>query len=295
MDNNGISIPLHTPFTLTATATDADSDKVTYSWEEWDLGNEGEWNSGEANNADPLFKARIPKTTGSRTFPDMAVVLAGYPANPPATMSGLKGETLPGAARTIKFKLTVRDNRSDGGGVVSGGNGCQTGFATPFQINTVAGTGPFVITSPDGGESMGSRHHPNNHMEYGRYHNSTYQLQYSKYSASTDGGNTYPLTLLSNTPNDGSQTVVLPATSTNTARIRILATNNIFFDVSNNNFAIAGAYITKANGNWNNPSTWLGGVVPSAGVPVTVQHIVTVTTNASCYSLTIQPPPATLL
>ena len=106
---------------------------------------------------------------------------------------------------------------------------------------------------------------------------------------STDGGNTYPVTLLANTPNDGSQQVVMPATATNTARIRIMAVNNIFFDISNNNFTIAGPYITNANGNWNNPSTWLGGVVPTAGVDVVVQHVVAVTANASCYSLTIQP------
>ena len=132
MNNNGVSIPLSTPFTLTAAATDADGDAVTYSWEEWDLGNAGAWNSGGTTTTDPLFKARIPKTSGSRTFPDMAVILAGYPANPAATMGGLKGETLPSVARAIKFRLTVRDNRAGGGGVVSGGNGCQTGFTKHF-------------------------------------------------------------------------------------------------------------------------------------------------------------------
>jgi hypothetical protein len=68
-----------------------------------------------------------------------------------------------------------------------------------------------------------------------------------------------------------------------------MAVNNIFFDISNNNFTITGPYVTKANGNWNNPATWLGGVVPSAGVDVVVEHVVSVTANASCYSLTIQP------
>jgi hypothetical protein len=68
-----------------------------------------------------------------------------------------------------------------------------------------------------------------------------------------------------------------------------MAANNIFFDISNSNFTIAGPYITKANGTWNNPATWLGGVVPTAGVDVVVQHVVVVTANAGCYSLTIQP------
>ena len=68
-------------------------------------------------------------------------------------MDGLKGETLPTVARALKFRLTVRDNRAGGGGVVTGGNGCQTGFTSTFQINTVATPGPFAITVPNGGEN----------------------------------------------------------------------------------------------------------------------------------------------
>lgn len=294
MNNNGISIPLNTPFTLTATATDADGDAVTYSWEEWDLGNAGEWNSGGTTTTDPLFKARVPKTSGSRTFPDMAVILAGYPTNPPEIIGGLKGETLPAVARPIKFRLTVRDNRAGGGGVVSGGNGCQTGFTAPFQINTVTGTGPFIVTVPDGGETWGTNTIQTVTWNPAGTATAPVNCNAVTIQLSTDGGNTYPVTLLSNTPNDGSQQVVIPAMATNAARIRIVAVNNIFFDISNNNFTIAGPYVTKADGNWNNPSIWLGGVVPSAGVDVVVQNIVSVTANAACYSLTIQPASAHL-
>ncbi|MEP6948048.1 MAG: reprolysin-like metallopeptidase [Ginsengibacter sp.] len=289
MNNNGISIPTGTPFTLTGAATDADGDAVTYSWEEWDLGNEGAWNSGGATTIDPMFKARVPKTTGSRTFPDMAVILAGYPANPSATMGGLKGETLPSVARAIKFRLTVRDNRAGGGGVVSGGNGCQAGFTNIFQVNTVTGAGPFIITAPDGGEIWGTNTAQTVTWNPAGTAAAPVSCATVTIQLSTDGGNTYPLTLLANTPNDGSQKVIIPATATSTARIRILADNNLFFDISNNNFKIAGPYVTKANGAWNSTSTWLGGVVPSAGVEVIVQHVVSVTANASCYSLTIQP------
>ena len=229
MNNNGVSIPLNTPFTLTATATDADGDALTYSWEEWDLGDAGPWNSGATNAIDPLFKARVPKTSGSRTFPDIAVILGGYPVNPAATMGGLKGETLPGAARTMKFRLTVRDNRAGGGGVVSGGDGCQAGFTTTFQVNAVNGTGPFQVTAPNGGEIWGTNTTQTITWNPAGTVAAPISCNMVTIQLSTDGGNTYPVTLLANTPNDGSQQVIMPSTATNTARIRIIAANNIFF------------------------------------------------------------------
>ena len=86
MGTSGLSIPINTPFTLTGEATDSDGDDLVYSWEEFDLGTGGAWNNGRNNSSSPLFKFRVPKTTGSRTFPDMAVILANYPPNPGATM-----------------------------------------------------------------------------------------------------------------------------------------------------------------------------------------------------------------
>jgi len=53
-----------------------------------------------------------------------------------------------------------------------------------------------------------------------------------------DGGLTYPITLLSNTPNDESQVVTVPGVVTNTARAKVICNGNIFFDISNNNFSI---------------------------------------------------------
>lgn len=44
-------------------------------------------------------------------------------------------------------------------------------------------------------------------------------------------------------------------------------------------------YITTANGNWDSPATWVGGVVPPAGAMVIVRHQVTITQNVSRYSL----------
>lgn len=238
--NSGLTIPISTPFTLSGTASDANGDPLTYSWEQWDLGPGGAWNSGATggvNNTLPLFKSRVPKTNGNRTFPDMAVILAGYPANPAATMGGLKGETLSPVARTMNFRLTVRDNRAGGGGTVSsGGGGCQN--STPFVVN-VAGTTPFSVTSPNGSES-----YPGGSTQTITWNNANtnaapFNVANVKITLSTDGGLTYPTVITNSTPNDGTEALTIPAVpATTTARIKIEAVGNIFFDISDNNFSI---------------------------------------------------------
>jgi hypothetical protein len=60
-----------------------------------------------------------------------------------------------------------------------------------------------------------------------------------KISLSTDGGYTYPYTLLASTPNDGNETVTLPAGITSSsARIKVEAFGNIFFAISPVSFTI---------------------------------------------------------
>jgi hypothetical protein len=57
-------------------------------------------------------------------------------------------------------------------------------------------------------------------------------------SLSVDGGRTYPYVLAASTPNTGSASVVLPMVGTTHARVKIEAVGNVFFDVSNADFAI---------------------------------------------------------
>ena len=238
-----MTIPVGTPFTLTGTATDPNGDAMTYCWEQWDLGNPGAgWNFGAtapAGNTVPLFKSRIPKTTGSRTFPDIAVILANYPAAPAATMGGLKGETLSPVARPMKFRLTVRDNRAGGGGVASaGGGGCQS--STPVTITTF-GTTPFTVSVPNGGESYPGNSSQTVTWNVAGSNAAPINTANVMISLSTDGGQTYPTVLLASTANDGSESVTIPNTPSTTARIKVEAIGNIFFDISNQNWTITAA------------------------------------------------------
>jgi hypothetical protein len=282
MNNNGANIPLNTPFTLSATATDANGDALTYCWEEWDLGTSGAWNNGASSTTAPLFKSRVPVTSGSRTFPDMAVILAGYPASPAATMGGLKGETLPGVARAIKFRLTVRDNRSGGGGVVTGGSGCQTGFTTGFQVNTITGTGPFAVTSPNTAVSWAGGSSQTITWNVAGSSGSPISCANVKISLSTDGGLTYPTILTASTANDGTEALTIPNTPSTQARVKIEAVGNIFFDISNVNFTItAGSGCTAPSGLSSSAVTTTSATVSWTAVSGAVSYDVDYKTNAS--------------
>jgi len=59
-----------------------------------------------------------------------------------------------------------------------------------------------------------------------------------KISLSIDGGNSFPVVLAANTPNDGSEKVTLPKVNTSQARLKVEAVGNYFFDVNDANFTI---------------------------------------------------------
>lgn len=274
MSNNNVTIPVSTPFTLSATASDANSDALTYCWEEWDLGTQGAWNSGANSTTAPLFKSRPPKTTGSRTFPDISLIrdnnqldLQDELGN---VMGGNKGETLPMVARTMKFRLTVRDNRAGGGGVVTGGDGCQAAFIGIFQVN-VDGTTPFTVTAPNtpvtypGGTSQTVT------WDVAATNAAPFNVSNVKISLSTDGGLTYPTVLLASTPNDGSQAVMLPANpaTITTCRIKVEAdpSQNVFFDISNTNFTITAAAVGFS---FNNPAPATAACPPPSSMSITL-------------------------
>ncbi|TAD92136.1 MAG: hypothetical protein EAY75_03210, partial [Bacteroidetes bacterium] len=47
-------------------------------------------------------------------------------------------------------------------------------------------------------------------------------------------------------------------------------------------------YISIQNGNWNTPATWKGGQVPPASAKVIVRHLVSVSSNVSCFALKVE-------
>lgn len=213
------SIPISTPFVLTGAATDANGDALTYSWEERDLGPAGAWNV--QSTTAPMFRPFPPTTSPSRTFPQMSDVV-----NNTTTV----GELLPNQARTLKFRLTARDSRTGGGGIMHPDSN--------LIVTVVNAGGAFAVTAPNTAVTWAGNSTQTVTWNVSGTTGSGINTANVKISLSTDGGYTYPTVLLSSTPNDGSQTITVPNISTTTARIKVEAVGNIFFDISNTNFTI---------------------------------------------------------
>ncbi len=230
-----VTIPKGTPFTLTATGNDANGDAITYCWEEYDLGDASPPDNDADGIARPIFRSFNPTTNPSRTFPKLSDLL-----NNTSTI----GEVLPAITRTMNFQVTVRDNRAGGGGINT---------ATK-QVIVNATTGPFLVTQPNTAVTWAAGSQQTVTWNVAGTTNAPVSAANVKISFSTDGGNTFPTVLIASTPNDGSENITVPNTPTSTARIKIEAVGNIFFDISNVNFTI-GAATTLA----------INSVIPPAG------------------------------
>jgi chitodextrinase len=222
------TIPKSTPFMLTGSGTDANGDVLTYNWEQFDNAASTATGASSAASATrtsgPTFRSYNSSTSPVRYFPNMSRVLAGA-----TTTAGteITVEALPSVARTMNFRLTVRDNRAGG----SANN-------SDDMIVTVNGTaGPFSVSSPNTAVSyVGGSSQTVTWAVAGTTANGV-NCANVDILISTNGGTTWS-TLLAATPNDGTQAVTIPNTPGTTNRIMVKGTNHIFFDVSNTNFTI---------------------------------------------------------
>ncbi|SKA37273.1 Por secretion system C-terminal sorting domain-containing protein [Chitinophaga eiseniae] len=235
------TIPINTPFALTGSATDANAgDVLTYSWEQNDNATSSQTGSSSVASAakasGPNWISYAPVTTPVRYFPKLATILAGGLISGPLTGgdAGANTEALSSVSRTLKFRLTVRDNAPySSTAPVSIG---QTNFAD--ATITVSNTsGPFTVTAPNTNVSWAGNSSQTVTWNVANTTAAPVSTANVKISISTDGGNTFS-TLVASTPNDGSEAVTIPNTPTTTARIKVEAVGNIFFDISNTNFTI---------------------------------------------------------
>jgi subtilisin-like proprotein convertase family protein len=266
------TIPKSTPFMLTGSATDAGGGSLTYCWEQYDDASAtGQLTTGSpasaTKTAGPNFRSYAPSASPTRYFPRMASVLNGS-----TTTAGTDClvEALNSNARTLNFRLTVRDNVANGG---------QTNFANT-SVTVDATKGPLTVTSQS---TDGISYPVSSSQTVTWLVNNTSALTGGAnvdILLSTNGGSTWT-TLLANTPNDGSEAVTLPATPAAFCRLMVKANGNAFFNVNSKDFAIG--YVVSNNCNTYSNNTVIA--VPdgvAANTPGTVvSKTISVPTNVT--------------
>lgn len=239
------TIPKSTPFALTGSASDANTgDVLTYCWEQNDNASSSQTGASSVASATkasgPNWISFRPSTSPTRYFPQLSTILAGglITGPLPGGDAGANIEALSSVARTLNFRLTVRDNAPySSTAPISVG---QTSF-TDMTVTVSAASGPFAVTAPNTAVTYAGGSSQNITWSVASTTAAPVSCANVKISLSTDGGLTFPTVLAASTPNDGTEALVIPATPTSTARIKIEAVGNIFFDISNTNFTIGGA------------------------------------------------------
>ena len=211
-------IPAQTPFKLSGIANDPDADPMLHSWEQIDIGTTGGLYVDFGDN--PLFRTWPPVESSDRFFPRLTDTL-----NQTSTI----GEILPTTDRKLNFTLLTRDNKG--------------GVAQDNTELTVINTGtPFAVLSQTTPTTLSANQVLSVSWDVANTTQSPIFCSHVNIGLIDNSGMIVPLT--SNTPNDGSHSLTIPASivRVENARIHVGCTNNIFFAVSKGEVNVMGGY-----------------------------------------------------
>jgi len=208
------TIPKGTPFVLTASATDAENDPMTYTWEQIDNADEtiDKYNIGTTDTG-ASFRSFNPTTSPTRYFPKLESVINGYLDNSNDTW-----ESVPLVARQMNFAVTVRDNNANA-------NQQQSNYN--FQTINVGNNGPFKVSNTS--QYLYSNVSNNITWDVASTTLAPYNSPNVKIDYSTDNGATWAV-LSASTPNDGSEAISMPASLNGQfVALRISSIGNVFY------------------------------------------------------------------
>ncbi len=218
--NGGFTVPISTPFALTASATDPDAGDVL--WYRWEQMNNNVTTQPPLSTATggPNFRSWSSTISPTRYFPRLEAIVNNGP---------FTWEVLPSVARTMNFRCTVHDDHVVGS--------CNDYINTTLTFDATAG--PFVLTYPSAtGISWQATTTETVTWNVANTTNANVNCQSVDIYLSTDGGLNYPILLASGVPNNGSALVTVPNLPNTTSRVMVMAENGTFFDISDNNFTI---------------------------------------------------------
>lgn len=213
------TIPVSTPFVLTADVTDVDDDPLTYCWEQYDLETTSTEPPSATDTDGPMFRTFPPVSIPERYFPRLEDLTQNITPT---------WEVLPSVSRSMVFKMTVRDYHEIAG--------CTDEDNVTVTTNSIAG--PFVVTSQNSATTWVEGSDQTITWNVANTTASPINCSQVDIFLSLDGGMTYPVTLATGEANDGSAIISVPAGTTMSGRVMVKASGNVFFDINNTNITI---------------------------------------------------------
>ncbi|WP_211215068.1 reprolysin-like metallopeptidase [Algicola sagamiensis] len=223
------TVPANTPLLLTGSGSDAEQSRISYTWEQVDLGSAENTKSDTHNGRrydGPLFRSFKPKSSPTRYLPQLSDIL-----NDSETF----GEVLPKVSRNMNFRLTARDNIG--------------GVSYDEMRIKVENTGrAFAVTSNLRGTLAGGSSQTVTWDVAGTNSSPIYCSNVDIHLFDKNGaGQSY--VVAQGTANDGRETVKLPNEAINSARFRIKCSDNIFLAFSDNNINVTKSANEDDDGN----------------------------------------------
>ncbi len=213
-------IPIGTPFVLKGTGSDGDGDPISYCWEQVDSEITAVPPSGNSTSG-ALYRSFTPVKEPNRYLPKLSTLTSGSLSS--------TWEVTPLVDRELNFSLTVRDNNAEAG----------QSDSDNLRVTVTDAAGPFAVTSQN---TEGLVLVPNSRemiqWDVAGTTGNGVNVSSVNIRLSTDGGQTFPVFLASNVPNDGMQMIDVPDSRAPNCFIMVEAVGNFFFALNPKSFSI---------------------------------------------------------
>ncbi len=226
-------IPKGTAYYLKANGFDSDNDNLTYCWEQLDSGQVDASNFGPDLLTGSINRSIPPSENEIRYIPNISQILNGNLVSSNPTLFS-SWETVSNVERTLTWGVTVRD-RSE---LNPNGMGQISQDVKKIFVSSTAG--PFRITSNDSNDIVW-KSGSNQKIIWDVANTDKAPISTERISIflSLDGGENFSIPLAENIPNNGETYIIVPGNiTTEAARIKISADDNIYFAVNASPFKI---------------------------------------------------------
>ncbi|MBL1221395.1 T9SS type A sorting domain-containing protein [Chryseobacterium sp. L7] len=212
------TIPKGTAYYLDASATDAQSDPFTYTWEQYDSVGGNNTISGDSgwgyNTEGSIARSYFGTVGGRRYFPSFTAVMDGK------LTDKANWETVSYIPRVLKYAVTLRD-----------ANPVRPMVSSSETTVTVGNDGPFKFNGLTAASVLYNNASNTIQWDAANTTAAPYNVANVKIDYTADNGVTWT-DLAASVPNSGSYTVQMPASLTGAVKLRISALGNIFYAVS---------------------------------------------------------------